>query len=87
MTDEIFEKGVAAKLSPRDQAIFDFSVALSQAPSTANADHMAKLRKAGLSHNEILDLVLSTALFGWANRLMHILGDPVRSEAERSESR
>ena len=33
-----------------------------------------------VSDAEILDLVLSTALFGWANRLMHVLGDPVRPE-------
>jgi hypothetical protein len=26
---------------------------------------------------EILDVILSAALFGWANRLMHTLGEPV----------
>ena len=41
---------------------------------------MAALRDAGLSDEEILDLILSSALFGWANRLMHVLGDPVREE-------
>ena len=80
VTDEIFEKGVAAKLEPRDQAIFDFAVALSKSPSEASAEHVQKLRDAGLDEAEILDLVLSTALFGWANRLMHVLGDPVRAE-------
>ena len=25
-------------------------------------------------------LILSTSLFGWANRLMHVLGDPIRPE-------
>ena len=79
--DEIFEKGTAAELSRRDQAIFDFAIALSQAPSAANAGHIEKLQEVGLTANEILDLVLSTALFGWANRLMHVLGDPVRAEA------
>ena len=38
------------------------------------------LREAGLDEAEIVDLILSTALFGWANRLMHILGDPVRKD-------
>ncbi|MEM6498365.1 MAG: peroxidase-related enzyme [Pseudomonadota bacterium] len=80
VTDEIFEKGVAAKLEPRDQAIFDFAVALSRSPSEAKSEHIQKLRDAGLDEAEILDLVLSTALFGWANRLMHVLGDPVRAE-------
>ena len=78
VTDEIFAKGVAAKLEPRDQAIFEFAVALSKTPSAANADHIARLKSVGLDETEILDLALSTALFGWANRLMHILGDPVR---------
>jgi alkylhydroperoxidase family enzyme len=41
---------------------------------------MDALREAGLSDEEILDLILSSALFGWANRLMHILGDPVRQK-------
>ncbi|MEM9359637.1 MAG: peroxidase-related enzyme [Pseudomonadota bacterium] len=80
VTDEIFEKGVAANLEPRDQAIFDFAVALSRSPSEATGEHVKKLRDAGLDEAEILDLVLSTALFGWANRLMHVLGDPVRAE-------
>ena len=83
--DEIFDKGVAAKLQPRDQAIFDFAIALSQAPSEANAGHIKKLREAGLDSAEILDLVLSTALFGWANRLMHVLGDPVRPSSRDEE--
>jgi alkylhydroperoxidase family enzyme len=39
-----------------------------------------RLREAGLDEAEIVDLILSTALFGWANRLMHILGDPVRKD-------
>jgi len=39
---------------------------------------MSALRETGLDEAEILDLILSTALFGWANRLMHVLGDPVR---------
>lgn len=78
-TDRLFRDGPAAELSPRDRAIFDFAVALSKAPSTADEHDIAALREAGLSEAEMLDLVLSTALFGWANRLMHVLGDPVRS--------
>jgi alkylhydroperoxidase family enzyme len=42
---------------------------------------MAVLREAGLADDEILDLILSASLFGWANRLMHTLGDPI----ERSD--
>ncbi|MGR3378264.1 peroxidase-related enzyme [Salipiger abyssi] len=80
VTDELFAKGDKADLSPRNRAIFDFARKLSESPVDAAPEDMAKLREAGLSDEEILDLILSAALFGWANRLMHVLGDPVRQE-------
>ncbi|NDV49057.1 MULTISPECIES: peroxidase-related enzyme [unclassified Salipiger] len=82
VTDELFLKGEKADLGPRDRAIFDFARKLSAAPSEAAPEDMAALREVGLDEAEILDLILSTALFGWANRLMHILGDPVRQEVD-----
>jgi uncharacterized peroxidase-related enzyme len=78
----ILEDGEAARLEPRDQAIFDFAAKLSRTPSEATAEDMQCLRDVGLSEAEILDLVLVTALFGWANRLMHVLGDPVTPAAD-----
>ena len=78
VTDKLFRDGAGADLDPRDRAIFDFAVALSRAPSEAGPEHLAALTAAGLDAAEMLDLVLSAALFGWANRLMHVLGDPVR---------
>lgn len=80
VTDQLFAQGNNAELSPRNRAIFDFARKLSEAPPEAGPEDMAALRKAGLSDEEILDLILSSALFGWANRLMHVLGDPVRPE-------
>lgn len=79
LADAIFRDGMAADLTPRARAILDFAFKLSQAPSAATPEDMAALRAAGLDDAEILDLALSTALFGWANRLMHVLGDPVRA--------
>lgn len=80
VTDEIFRAGPAARLGARDQAMFDFAVKLSQTPPAVGADDIAALRAAGLDDLEIADLVLASAMFGWANRLMHVLGDPVRVE-------
>lgn len=80
LTDALFEKGADAPLGPRERAIFDFAAKLAQTPPTADAQDVKALREAGLSEAEILDLILSSALFGWANRLMHVLGDPVRPE-------
>lgn len=78
VTDKLFRDGAKADLSPRDRAIFEFAIALSKCPSEAGSEHVAALEAAGLDKSEVLDLILSTALFGWANRLMHVLGDPVR---------
>ena len=77
VTDKIFVDGEHAKLSPRDTAILNFAVKLSNAPSKANKDDFNRLKLAGLNEDEVLDLILSTSLFGWANRLMHVLGDPI----------
>lgn len=78
VTDLLFSEGESAELGPRDQAIFNFAKELAKTPSEAKASHVQALREAGLTELEILDLVLSSSLFGWANRLMHVLGDPVR---------
>ncbi|MGC3937257.1 peroxidase-related enzyme [Roseobacter sp. EG26] len=78
VTDELFAKGENAELNDRDRAIFEFARKSAEAPPAAGPKEMAALRNAGLSEAEILDLILSSALFGWANRLMHVLGDPVR---------
>ncbi|OSP54200.1 peroxidase-related enzyme [Pseudoruegeria sp. SK021] len=80
VTDAIFATGTSAALGARDRAIFEYALALSKCPSEAGPTHIADLRAAGLDDAEILDLTLSSALFGWANRLMHVLGDPIRNE-------
>lgn len=69
-------------MSPRDQAIFGFARRLSATPPAATSDDVAALRNAGLEEAEILDLIHAIAIFGWANRLMHVLGHadvPVKS--------
>lgn len=77
VTDELFANGEEADLSPRNRAIFDFARKAAEAPPSAGPEDIDRLSKAGLSDEEILDLILSSSLFGWANRLMHVLGDPV----------
>ena len=75
--ERIFADGAEAELEERQSAILKFATKLSRAPSEATAGDMRALVDAGLDQSEILDLILSAALFGWANRLMHTLGDPV----------
>jgi uncharacterized peroxidase-related enzyme len=75
--DAIFADGADADIDLRLKAILDFSVKLSKCPSDADATDLQALLDAGLGKDEILDLILSTSLFGWANRLMHTLGEPL----------
>lgn len=79
VVERIFQNGANAKLGKHEQAIFDFAVKLSQTPPAITADDIVNLRAIGLSELEIVDLVLSTSIFGWANRLMHTLGEPVKA--------
>lgn len=74
----IFADGTEAGIEARLKAILNFAVKLSKCPPEANAADMAALVEVGLNKEEILDLILSTSLFGWANRLMHTLGEPIR---------
>tara|TARA_A100001037_G_scaffold239272_1_gene218853 strand:- start:251 stop:844 length:594 start_codon:yes stop_codon:yes gene_type:complete len=76
----IFADETEATLDPRRSAILAFSAKLSKCPSAADSSDIQALADAGLTPEEILDLVLSVALFGWANRLMHTLGEPVAHE-------
>jgi uncharacterized peroxidase-related enzyme len=77
LVEEVFRGEADARLPAREQAIYDFAVKLSRCPPEAGAADIERLRTAGLGELEILDLVLSIAIFGWANRLMHTLGEPV----------
>jgi uncharacterized peroxidase-related enzyme len=77
----IFESEEDADLDPRQKAILSFATKLSQAPSQAEEADMQLLIEAGMKPDEILDLILAASLFGWANRLMHVLGDPIPRES------
>ncbi|MCP1313890.1 MULTISPECIES: peroxidase-related enzyme [unclassified Halomonas] len=74
---DIFLRGKDAELDERTRAILRFGMRLSETPPQVDQDDIQRLRDVGLDDQEILDLTLSTTLFGWANRLMHTLGEPV----------
>lgn len=73
----IFEGKHDDILDKRQKSIFDFSTKLSQFPMDISSDDAQSLSDLGLSKLEILDVVFSSAIFGWANRLMHVLGEPI----------
>lgn len=75
--ERLFESGADADLDARTKAIVGFATKLSMCPSEAGRADIERLVQEGLSMEEVLDLVLSASLFGWANRLMHTLGQPM----------
>jgi uncharacterized peroxidase-related enzyme len=75
--ENIFQDESAAVLPPREQALFDYAVALAATPPQANQTHIAALRAVGLTDLEIIDLTLAASVFCWANRLMETLGEPL----------
>ncbi|MCJ7994215.1 peroxidase-related enzyme [Rhizobium cremeum] len=74
VVEKIYMRGLDGPFDPKIQAIVDFCRTLSQTPAKVGRDQVQALRDHGLSKAEIVDLIHSAAIFGWANRLMHTLG-------------
>ncbi|MGH6762126.1 MAG: peroxidase-related enzyme [Phyllobacterium sp.] len=78
VVEEIYNSGLDADLQPYEQALFNFGVDLTAHPDNVGVYQFYHLREVGLDDLEIFDLIHSIAIFGWANRLMHTLGEPQR---------
>jgi alkylhydroperoxidase domain protein/CMD domain protein len=79
-TDDVqrlLDQGIGATLDDRWRAVTDLAAALALTPPAATQSHIGKLRDLGLQGLEILDAIQAGAFFGWANRLMLTLGEPV----------
>lgn len=74
---QVFEDPRTAGTNEREQAIVQFSIELTERPDAVSAGSIQKLKDAGLTDAEILDLIHSVAIFAWANRLMLNLGEPI----------
>jgi uncharacterized peroxidase-related enzyme len=72
----LLDEGTDTELPPRERAIVDYAVKLTKDPEGVNTADIAKLREAGFSDHEILDIAHAASLFAWANRLMLTLGEP-----------
>ncbi|MCY1558738.1 putative peroxidase-related enzyme [compost metagenome] len=78
---QVFEDPATAGTTARELAIGKFSIQITDAPATVNADSIQALKDVGLNEGEVLDLLHSDAIFAWANRLMLNLGEPVFPQA------
>ena len=82
--EQVFADPAAAGTTAREQAIARFASAVTLRPQALAAADLAPLREQGMSDAEIIDLLHAVAIFGWANRLMHNLGEPVAPPAGSS---
>jgi uncharacterized peroxidase-related enzyme len=73
---KLLDEGIGADLGERWNAIVAASVALSATPPAFRPEHVGRLREAGLSNDEISDVIHGAAFFNWANRLMLSIGEP-----------
>jgi alkylhydroperoxidase domain protein len=74
--EALLADGVGAPLAGRWGALVRGAAALTATPSTFGAAEVAELDRAGVRPDERADLVLATAFFAWANRLMLSPGEP-----------
>ncbi|KGM30235.1 alkylhydroperoxidase [Inquilinus limosus MP06] len=72
----LLDEGVGADLGERWNAIVAASVALTETPASFGAEHVRRLRAAGLDDAAVADVIQGAAFFNWANRLMLSLGEP-----------
>ena len=75
----LLDVGVNVDLGERWNAIIAASVALTTTPIAFGSAHIARLRAAGLTDAEIVDVINASAFFNWANRLMLSLGEPAQA--------
>lgn len=74
--EQVFRNPATAGVDERERAIARFAQAVTLRPHTLAAADVAPLRQLGMGAEQILDVLHAAAIFGWANRLMHNLGEP-----------
>jgi uncharacterized peroxidase-related enzyme len=63
-----------AELDPRERAMLDFAVKLTEQSSQCSEDDVEALREAGWSDEDIMDITQVAAMFNFTNRLASGLG-------------
>jgi uncharacterized peroxidase-related enzyme len=74
--EQVFRNPATAGIDERERAIAAFSQAVTLCPHALAAADVTPLRALGMNAEQILDVLHAAAIFGWANRLMHNLGEP-----------
>ena len=74
--EQVFRNPATAGVDERERAIAAFAQAVTLRPHALAAADVVPLRQLGMGAEQILDVLHAAAIFGWANRLMHNLGEP-----------
>jgi alkylhydroperoxidase domain protein len=75
----LLEEGAPSSLTGRAGAVVSAAARLAQTPVAFDAEAVLALSQTGLLEDEIVDLILASSFFNWANRLMLSLGEPTRA--------
>ncbi len=74
--DLVLEEGLPSPLTGRLGAVVTAAGALAATPPALDRRQIWALEEEKLDDQEIVDLILASAFFNWANRLMLSLGEP-----------
>jgi uncharacterized peroxidase-related enzyme len=75
--DAVAQDWRAAPLTPRERALCEYAMKLSESPPATKEADLAPLRAVGLDDDAITDLVQTVAYFNYINRIAEGLGvDP-----------
>ena len=75
-------RGDGHRLTPRETAIEEYVEILTRVPANIRDDDVNKLRDAGLSDREILDVVQTAAYFAYVNRFALGLGVELENDPD-----
>ena len=74
LADTIAANYRAAGLTPRQRAMLDLAVKITEDSATVDAQDIAALHDHGFSDEDIMDIIQTAALFNYSNRVASALG-------------
>jgi uncharacterized peroxidase-related enzyme len=74
LVEQLASNHAYAKVEPKERAMLDFAVKLTERSSSCTEDDVDALREAGWTDEEIMDIAEVAAMFNFTNRLASGLG-------------
>ena len=74
LSDQLLANYRHADLDPRERAMLDFAVKVTEASDRCGEDDLERLRSAGWSDEDVMDIAEVTAMFNLTNRMANALG-------------